>query len=171
MKLSPRGQFTWSVVFFFSCFFFPRSHCFFSQASLLIIVFLCPAILEPKFFSGNSYLLLQPTSLPPPDPSTSPYLPHHPFSLPSMARASEPPGLVGFMVCPSKAWSEELVDFVELEAQRGSSSNSGSLHINKRSGAFKVSVFFSCFFFFFFFFSKPRWRVTWQATAHCQVLS
>ncbi len=43
------------------------------------------------------------------------------------------------------------MDLVELEAQRGSSSNSGSLHIIKRSGAVKVSVkvSVSCFFFLF----------------------
>ncbi len=97
METVPQGSvYLVSSLFFSRAFFFLM--LFFSSLSLFFLpgfpfdfIFLCPAILEPNFFSGNSYLLLQPTSLPPPNPSTSPYLPHHPFSLPSMARASEPP--------------------------------------------------------------------------------
>ncbi len=86
MKLSPRGQFTWSVVFFFF-----KLGLFFSLTFIFV-----PPSLNPIFFLRNSYLLLQltypfnlPTSLPPPNPSTSPYLPHHPFALPSIAETTE----------------------------------------------------------------------------------
>ncbi len=51
--------------FIFTCFFcFPHSH-FFRGPFFHLLFFFGPTILEPKFFSGNSYLLLQPTYLPP----------------------------------------------------------------------------------------------------------
>jgi hypothetical protein len=67
----PRVQFSWSVVillmlFFFLSHFFPRP--FFSLSLLLF----CPAILEPNFFLGTpTYPSNLPSSLPPPNPSTS----------------------------------------------------------------------------------------------------
>jgi hypothetical protein len=56
MKLPPRGQFTWSGVFFSSL-----SFCSWA-------FFLVPPSLNPIFFSRNSYLLFQPTYLPLPTP-------------------------------------------------------------------------------------------------------
>jgi hypothetical protein len=61
MKLSPRGQFTWSGVFFSSLLF--CSWAF----------FLVPPSLNPIFFLGTPTYF---SNLP-----TSPYLPHHPFAL------------------------------------------------------------------------------------------
>ncbi len=55
VKLSPRGQFTWSVVFLFFFFFFPCSHFFLDR----FFFFWVPPSLNQIFFSGNSYLLLQ----------------------------------------------------------------------------------------------------------------
>jgi hypothetical protein len=111
--------------------------------------------LNPNFFFGTrTYPSNLPTTLSPPNPSTFPYLPHHSFSLPSITRASKPmrTWLVGFRVCTSKAWREELE---ELGEWRGSSSNSRSLHNIKRSWALKVSVFFSCFLFLLL---EPGWQ-------------
>jgi len=152
MKLSPRDQFTWSVVFFpgpffVSCFFFPRSHSLFSCAIFLRLAFffLSPHPWTQNFFLGTpTYPSNLPTSLPPPNPSTSPDLPHYPFVLPSITRASKPQTiwLVGFRVCASIAWREELV---ELGEWKGSNSNIGSSHNIMRREALKVSVFFSCF--------------------------
>jgi len=52
---------------------------FFLTLVLFLGLFFGSTILEPNFFSRNSYLLLQPTY--PSNLPTSPYLPHHPFAL------------------------------------------------------------------------------------------
>ncbi len=84
MKLSPSVQFTWSVVFFlfpgaffFHMFFFPGSHSFLG-AFFSLAYFFCLTILEPKFLSRELLPTLPtylPTSLPPPNPSSSPAYP------------------------------------------------------------------------------------------------
>ncbi len=85
MKLSSRGQFTWSVVFivfwafFFLVLFFSPARCFFSWASLLIFIFLgypWPHIIFWQLLpTPPTYLLpcLPPTHLP---PSPCFFLPH-----------------------------------------------------------------------------------------------
>jgi hypothetical protein len=77
MKLSPRGQFTWSVVFFLIPGPFSSHACFFLALTFFMgrFIFLSlfsfrPTILEPNFFLGEllptppTYLPLQPTYLP-----------------------------------------------------------------------------------------------------------
>ncbi len=70
MKLSPRGQFTWSVYVFFLCSFFPLAQYFF-LGTVFLSLFFWPTP-DPKFFLGSSYLP-QPTYLPHP----ADYLPTH----------------------------------------------------------------------------------------------
>jgi len=86
MKLSPRGQFTWSVYIFFFC-------SFFSPSSVFLSIFFGPPF-TPSFFFGK--LLPTPTHLPPfflpthiPPSSCwpSPH-PRPPFALTSIAKAS-----------------------------------------------------------------------------------
>ncbi len=58
-------------VYLVSSFFFAPSHFFPGPFFSSPHFFFGPTILEPNFVSVNSYLLLQPTSLPAPNPSTS----------------------------------------------------------------------------------------------------
>ncbi len=90
--------------FFFSHVFFPRSH-FVPGPFCSLAFFFGPTILEPKFFSGNSYLFLQPiypsnvpSSLPPPNPCTS-----LPFVLTSTTK------LLTIAIANSNAWSAIII--------------------------------------------------------------
>ncbi len=78
MKLSPWGQFAWSVVFiflwafFFSYFFFfTQLDVFFSWASLLIFFWGGPPLTPYYFLATPTYPSNLPTGLPPTNPSTS----------------------------------------------------------------------------------------------------
>ncbi len=69
MKLSPRGQFTWSVFFFFPSApffsqldFFSLDQFLFPGKSFFLSLFFWPTP-DPKFFLGSSYLLQLPTAL------------------------------------------------------------------------------------------------------------
>jgi hypothetical protein len=65
MKLSPRGQFSWSGVFFLMLFFF-------LVLIIFVVLLFCPAILEPNVLHGTpTYPSNLPSSLPPPNPSAS----------------------------------------------------------------------------------------------------
>jgi hypothetical protein len=94
MKLSPRGQFTWSLFIFFTArFFFPSPVLFFSLGTVLLSLFIDPP-LTPSFF--GKLLLPTPTYLPPfflPThlPPSSCWPPPHPppFALTSTAKASD----------------------------------------------------------------------------------
>jgi len=63
---------------------------FFLGLFFLLVFFFFFSSFNPSFFLGTStYSSNLPTSLPPPNPSTSPYLPHQPFALPSIASTAE----------------------------------------------------------------------------------
>ncbi len=98
-------------VYLVSSFFFPKSHFFpgpsFPAPFLLSLFFLVQPSLNPiLFLRAPTHSSNLPTFLPPPNPSTSPYLPHHPFALP-YAKLQNHRDLDGELV--------ELVELVVLD--------------------------------------------------------
>ncbi len=77
--------------FFFSYFFFcPRSRFFPGTFFSLAFFWSRHPWTQIFFLETPTYSSNLPTPLPPSNPSTSPYLPHHPFALPFIARSSKP---------------------------------------------------------------------------------
>jgi hypothetical protein len=151
MKLSPKGHFTCQYIYFWGLFF---SSCFF------FLVFIVFSSMPPfsffflffSFFSCHPWTHFFSRNSPYPSNLLSTTQPiylahstHHPFSFPSITRTWKPqkPWLIGFKVCTSRGWGEELV---ELNMRRGNNSKSGSLKTIKRSRTLKESVFFPTFF-------------------------
>ncbi len=118
---------------------------FFLGLFFLLVFFFVPPSLNPSFFLGTpTYSSNLPTSLPPPNPSTSPYLPHQPFALPSIASTTES---FWSLWRASRACKKlrELGELVELGMQN-----------IKRSFHLEAKCFFSCFFLLL---PEPRRRV------------